>query len=373
MTTRDERAVRDQLEQQRREADARYNEALTALDRAVVAAAKSPSVGRDDLARLHTALIVFLQQITAFVESKDREVAGDAAARMAQLERALEPVAELRTQVGVLQRAVRVLGRSDRASANIEPVPAHAHPPVPESGRTDYQYVGFEDEFRGSDAAIEARLSAYVPIFAGAAGPVLDLGCGRGEMLAALTAAGVRAKGVDVNGAMIAIARDRGLDAVEGDALLALQATADDSLGGIVATQVVEHLEPSYLLRLLDTAGRKLAPGAPIVIETINAACWLAFFSSYIRDLTHVRPIHPDTLQYLLRANGFERVRLQYSAPVPDHMKMMMVDVPPSLREADDPASAALRSIAHAVSANALILNNLLFTHMDYAAIAYRA
>ena len=92
------------------------------------------------------------------------------------------------------------------------------------------------------------------------------------------------------------------------DALGVPAALPDASLGGIIATQVVEHLEPSYLMRLLDAAARKLRPGAPIVLETINPACWLAFFSSYIRDLTHVRPVHPETLQYLLRASGFERV-----------------------------------------------------------------
>ena len=37
------------------------------------------------------------------------------------------------------------------------------------------------------------------------------------------------------------------------------------------------------------------------MLETINPACWLAFFSSYIRDFTHVRPVHPETLQYLLQ------------------------------------------------------------------------
>ena len=43
------------------------------------------------------------------------------------------------------------------------------------------------------------------------------------------------------------------------------------------------------------------------------------FFSSYIRDLTHVRPMHPETLQFLLRASGFERVEIRYRSPLPDH------------------------------------------------------
>ena len=202
---------------------------------------------------------------------------------------------------------------------------------------------------------------------------MLDLGCGRGELLAALREAGITARGVDANADMAAIARERGLDAVQGDALAFLSAQPDDSLGGVVATQVIEHLEPAYLIRLIETASHKLRRGAPLVLETINAACWLAFFSSYLRDFTHVRPVHPETLQYLLRANGFERVEIRYSAPVPDHMKMRTFDLPAELAGATDPAAKALGALAHAVNANAVILNNLMFTHLDYAAIGCRA
>jgi O-antigen chain-terminating methyltransferase len=173
--------------------------------------------------------------------------------------------------------------------------------------------------------------------------------------------------------ALVSRARDRGLDAVQGDALGFLQGLEDESAGGIIATQVIEHLEPAYLMRLIDTASRKLRRGGPIVLETINAACWLAFFSSYLRDFTHIRPVHPDTLQYLLRASGFERVEIRYSASVPDQMKMRTVDLPAAVAAADDPTSHALTALAHAVNGNAVVLNHLMFTYLDYAAIGYRA
>ena len=90
--------------------------------------------------------------------------------------------------------------------------------------------------------------------------------------------------------------------------LLSARRSRTESLGGLFAAQVVEHLEPDYLMRFLDAAYHKLRPGSKIVLETINPACWFAFFSSYIRDITHVRPLHPDTLQYFLRASGFQKV-----------------------------------------------------------------
>jgi SAM-dependent methyltransferase len=356
------------LERERREADTRYNDALTALDRAIVSM-HDRDVSRDDVARVGSALLSFLQRITEFVESKDRQLAADARAHAESIARALEPIAELRAQIAVLRRAVEAI--VSRQSPAVDQSSSVASPQSKGSIPDDYKYVGFEDQFRGSDAAIEERLRAYVPLFAGCT-DVLDIGCGRGELLAAFKTAGVAARGIDANGSMVDAARDRGLDAVRADARAYLDAQPDASLGGIVATQVVEHLEPSYLMRVLDAAARAMRRGAPIVLETINPACWLAFFSSYIRDFTHVRPVHPETLQYLLRASGFERVAIRYSAPVPEHMKMKTIELPAGVHGSSDPTAAALVHVAHTVNANAVILNNLMFTHLDYAAIGYR-
>jgi O-antigen chain-terminating methyltransferase len=316
----------------------------------------------------------FLQQITAFVETKDRELATVATTRLDQVAHEIQSLGELRTHIGVLQRAVEMLKRSTAAAPPAPNAqPAAANPQILASTSTldDYKYVGFEDAFRGSDAVIEERLRAYVPLFHGRT-HVLDVGCGRGEMLSAFKAAGIGARGIDLNADMVAVARERGLDAASADALGYLSSLPDESLDGLIATQVLEHLEPSYLMRLLDVAARKLQPRSPIVLETINPACWLAFFSSYIRDFTHVRPVHPETLQYLLRASGFERVEIQYSAPVPDHVKMKAVDLPAEVLASSDPSSKAMVQIAHTINANAAILNSLLFTYLDYAAIGYR-
>jgi SAM-dependent methyltransferase len=358
----------DALGQQRYEADRRYNDALTALDRAIVTVSGLPTVDRAQRERVATLLMEFLQQITGLVDTKDRELAATANARIDQVARDAQSLGEMRTHIGVLQRAIEMLKRSAGSS---QPS-AVSHQPSAINHDDDYKYVAFEDAFRGADAIIEQRLRAYVPLFEGRE-DVLDIGCGRGEMLAALKAAGVAARGIDVNAEMVAAARDRGLDADRADALGYLASLPDESLGGLIATQVIEHLEPAYLMRLLDTAAQKLRPGAPIVLETINAACWLAFFSSYLRDFTHVRPVHPETLQYLLRASGFARVEIRYSAPVPDHMKMKTVDLPAGVLASTDAASTAMTRIAHTVNANAVILNNLLFTDLDYAAIGYRS
>jgi SAM-dependent methyltransferase len=428
----------DKLERQRRDADQRYNDALTAFDAALVHAAPPATAGlvadsavppvpdgwrgwsvravqqwlspwidrqhafnsrssevidaliaRDRersaaFERFQAALIAFLQQITAFVETKDRHQIAIAASRLDRQQRllddhapALDAVPELRAQVAVLQRAAAMLKRrveeSPAPPAAIAAAPSSAvTAPAASDSSDDYKYVGFEDQFRGSDDSVANKLGDYLPIFAGAS-DVVDLGCGRGEFLMALKSAGVTARGVDTNTDMVAVARERGLDVTAGDALGYVAGLAGESIGGIIATQVVEHLSASYLMRLLDASHRALRPGAPIVLETINPKCWYAFFSSYIRDLTHVHPVHPETLQYLLRASGFERVEIQYREPVPEREKLKKTAVSADLRVSDDPMAQALTGVARTLDTNAEILNRLIFTFMDYAVVGYRA
>ena len=115
---------------------------------------------------------------------------------------------------------------------------------------------------------------------------------------------------------MVEVCRARGLDVAEADVVSYLESLPDASLGGLFAAQVVEHLQPGYLLRFLELAFHKLRPGAPIVLETLNPACWTAFFDSFIRDITHVWPLHPDTLNYLVLASGFSAARIEYRSPV---------------------------------------------------------
>src|SRR5580765_4838318 len=231
-------------------------------------------------------------------------------------------------------------------------------------------YRGFEDRFRGSMDEIREKQRVFVPTFAGAS-DVLDIGCGRGEFLALLKEHRISGRGIDTNAAMVAEASSRGLDVVQADAMTHLQSLPDGALGGVIASQVIEHMEPSYLLTLLPILFKKMRPNAPIVLETINPACWLAFFSSYLRDFTHVWPVHPETLQYVLQANGFARVEIRYTEQAPDAVRMRGVD-PNSLAGLDPAVKLALTTLANAYNANASILNNLLFTYMDYAAVAFR-
>jgi O-antigen chain-terminating methyltransferase len=148
----------------------------------------------------------------------------------------------------------------------------------------------------------------------------------------------------------------------------------DGSLGGLIAAQVVEHLEPDYLLGLVDEAFRVLRPGSPIVLETINVSSWSAFFTSYLRDLTHVRPVHPDTLKFVVTAAGFLEAEIQPRAPLPDSEKLLAA--PRAIREVNPassgPEGQGLVALADAFDRNMERLNTQLYGPLDYAVVAWK-
>jgi O-antigen chain-terminating methyltransferase len=159
--------------------------------------------------------------------------------------------------------------------------------------------------------------------------------------------------------------RARGLDVTEADAVGYLAGLPDASLGGVFAAQVVEHLEPQYLLQFLELAGHKLRPGGRLVLETRNPACWVAFFESYIRDITHVWPLHPETLEYLVLASGFSSVAIEFRSPVPEQDRLQPVAVPAGV-------DVVLGEVAEAFNGNVEKLNSRIFTYLDYAVVASR-
>jgi len=195
---------------------------------------------------------------------------------------------------------------------------------------------------------------------------VLDLGCGRGEFLALLGERGVSAHGLDINHEMVEACRARGLDAREGDAMAYLESIPDGSLGGLIAVQVVEHFQPPYLMRFLDTAYHKLKPGSKIVLETLNPSCWFAFFEAYIRDITHAWPLHPETLKFLVVASGFQRIELRLLSPYPTDAKLQHAHVP-----ADD-ATLSIVNLMSAFNENVDKVNAVMFSYLDYVVVGER-
>ena len=178
------------------------------------------------------------------------------------------------------------------------------------------------EAFRGSEEEIHHRLDRYLPDLRKSA-PVLDLGCGRGELLLMLREAGVKATGVDGDPALAGAARRRGLDVVEGDVLEVLRTLGDASRGAVTAFHLFEHLPPETLAAVLTEVRRVLRPGGLLIAECPNPHSLRVGGALFWQDPTHQRPLLPETLELFLRAAGFVVDRTETLHPFPADQLLM--------------------------------------------------
>jgi SAM-dependent methyltransferase len=318
------------------------------------------------LRELSEALVRFAQRVEPVMDARDQmrvarvptraeqvlEVFGT---RIDELARRLEGLLALRDRLEVVSEEVRAV-REGLASS----------PPAPEVARgvareaTDSVYAAFERRFRGSPESVRERQADYLDLLRDHA-PVVDLGCGRGELLELLRAEGVEACGVEGNAHAAADCRRRGLDVVEGDVVEFLRSRGTGRLGAVFAAQVAEHLRPPALSTLLAESHRALRGGGLLVLETVNPASALGFLDIFIRDLTHQRPLHPETLRFLAAAAGFGEVRIEMRSPVPDDVRLHLL-----------PGGGLPPPVVKALNENVERLNALLFAPLEYALVARR-
>jgi O-antigen chain-terminating methyltransferase len=233
-------------------------------------------------------------------------------------------------------------------------------PPSAPVLKENANYFLFEERFRGSREEIRQRQLAFLPCFEKCS-RVLDIGCGRGEFLEILRDHNIGGIGVDSDPDMVAFCRSRQLEVENSDAISYLETLKDKSLDGIFIDQVVEHLEPRYLIRLLALCHQKMKFGYTIVVETVNPLSFVSIVNFYV-DMTHKRPVHPETLQYLLSATGFRECEKKFFSPVSEESRLNKItDIP----HADDPSLKNIESYNHNID----VLNFVLFGAQDYAVI----
>ena len=183
----------------------------------------------------------------------------------------------------------------------------------------------FSEAFRGSSEALLERYTDIADRVASHGGPVLDLGCGRGELMGLLRDRGIEVTGVDPDEDAVADARAAGLEVTVGDGLVHLGALPAASLGGLLLIQVVEHLTAQQLVELVALAAEKVRPGGVVVAETINPSSLYVYSHALWLDPTHDKPIHPAYLDFLFREAGFERTEVQWRSPTPAEERLQAV------------------------------------------------
>lgn len=204
-----------------------------------------------------------------------------------------------------------------------ESLPDGAHPAqLRELSReltTGYEelYQDLEDTFRGSRDHVRALTAEYLPDVASVPGKgaVVDVGCGRGEWLEVLRDAEVDAYGVDINQVVVDRCVARGLDVRHADALVHLRELPEGSIRAVTSFHLVEHLSLDTLIGLIDAALLALRPDGLLILETPNPSNLSVGASSFYLDPTHIKPVHPQFLQFLLESRGFASVELRFLHP----------------------------------------------------------
>jgi SAM-dependent methyltransferase len=250
---------------------------------------------------------------------------------------------QLSPRLARLERGLRGRGTTQSAQA------APSEQPTLAAAGASFDYLAFEARFRPEESVAE-RHQAYVDELRSER-RVVDLGAGRGELVKLLTEAGVSAYAVEIEPDFVQLMRDEGLEVIDQDAVQHLRGLDDGWLGGIVASHVVEHLPAAAVSELVTLAADKLAQGGVLILETPNPESLVAGSVNFHRDLTHLRPIHPDTLAFLCDSAGFSQVEIRRLSRVPDKERL-----PETGAENID---AVVRQ-----------LNELLYGYQDYAIVA---
>jgi len=201
--------------------------------------------------------------------------------------------------------------------------------PVVPATAPDVLYRRLEDALRGGEAEVRADVAPYVSL-AVEHQPALDVGCGRGEFLAACRDAKIVAHGVDTNERSVSDLLQRGFDVALAGVPGCFAPYADGSLGSVLAMHVVEHLPADTLFALFRESARVLRLGGLLMLETPNAESLALAATDFWRDPTHLAPRHPAALIVLAREHGFEieEVRAVHEIPEGARIPILPSDAP---------------------------------------------
>lgn len=163
-------------------------------------------------------------------------------------------------------------------------------------------------EFYGSEKQLREYHSRFLPFFAATPSnlPILDLGCGSGVFLELVRAQGRSGRGVELAAEAIEIARGKGLDVAQDDALHFLETQSVATHSAIYCSHLIEHLNYADAGRLLAECHRVLAPQGRLIVITPNPVSLDVISETFWLDPTHVRPYPLPLLKRMMLRAEFE-------------------------------------------------------------------
>jgi len=328
----------------------------------------TPKKNQERADALEAALILAQQRLTQ-LESQAAATAASSEQRFTQLEsQAAQRFTQLESQAAALSLATRSLladlekhlrtlieapsfpKKSEVAAQSLSAAQAAR------SLESDAFYATLEARWRGSLELIRERQSYYLPMIneartavAAAVSPesdlfkgphaalfkrlaenqgVLDLASGRGEWLGLLKDSGVPAVGVDLNRIFLDQCRERGFEVIGADVIEFLKNAPTESVAVITGFHIIEHLPFPVLHEFVRHTYRVLKPGGIAIFETPNPRNVLVSTLNFRLDPTHINPINPDFIQFLLEQSGFGKVHLDFLSPYPTEFHVGNTDDP---------------------------------------------
>ncbi|MBI2212605.1 MAG: class I SAM-dependent methyltransferase [Acidobacteria bacterium] len=259
------------------------------------------------------AILELITDLRTDLKGVETNLARDLQAHVARMEE-LVPIAVRRGDALVAAVDRKIEGVSARLRDLANPP---AGEPVAIAARADFVYRRLEEALRGSEADVREAARHYLPYLKEGA-PVVDIGCGRGELLSLCRDEAIAAKGFDTNERSVADLLAKGLDASVGAIPGCLNGFENGSIGTLVAMHVVEHLPAGMLFALYTEAARVIRAGGHFVIETPNAASVVVSATELWKDPTHLGPRHLASLVTLGREAGFDVAEATTGAPFPE-------------------------------------------------------
>ncbi len=144
----------------------------------------------------------------------------------------------------------------------------------------------------------------------------LDIGCGSGGVLEALTSVGyTRPEGVDVSPSQVHAATARGLTGVTLAPAVDYLRERRGRYAMITAFSVLEHQTRAELFDLLDAIRDSLTPGGTLIAVVPNAK---GLFGAHVRfaDITHELSFSPSSVHQICSVTGFELVHVLEHGPL---------------------------------------------------------
>lgn len=215
-----------------------------------------------------------------------------------------------------------------------------------------FNYLDFEKTFYGDHESLQNKHKQYLPYIKNKK-TLLDIGCGSGAFLTLVKSLDLQVTGVDSDANVVRDAQKHHPEIIHADALKYLRRKDGSNFDVISSMHMIEHLHPQDWLEFLQLAYKRLNKGGLLILETPNNQMLGVFNKGFYMDPTHIRPVHPQTLDFVLKDIGFKKTQQFTSSSLPEGDRLESVS-------------------DQRMNRNIQKLNQTLFGDQDFSIIAYK-